>query len=135
MHLAGARRAATVLGSDGNHIWTAFGPTNVAIHEVAVAAELGDFQRAAALGQQVDASPMPMERQVRHSLEVARALHFQRKQPEALALLLDAELRAPEQVLRHYMTHSLLHEWLRTRRVMPSAELHGLASRAGILAD
>ncbi|WNB86685.1 hypothetical protein [Cellulomonas sp. ATA003] len=65
----------------------------------------------------------------------ARALHFQRKQPEALALLLDAERRAPEQVQRHYMTHSLLHEWLRRRRVTPSTELHGLASRAGILAD
>jgi hypothetical protein len=134
-HLAGAHRAATALGSDGNYMWTAFGPTNVAIHEVAVAAELGDFQRAAAMGQQVDASPMPMERQVRHSLEVARALHFQRRQPEALALLLDAEVRAPEQVRRHYMTHSLLHEWLRTRRVTPTAELHALAVRTGILAD
>ena len=79
---------------------------------VAVAAELGDYQRAAHLGQQVDASPMPMERQVRHRLEVARALHFQRQQPDALALVLEAETRAPEQVRRHYMTHTLLHEWV-----------------------
>ena len=99
-----------------------------------MAAELGDYQRAAVLGQQVDASPMPMERQVRHRLEVARALHFQRRQPDALALVLDAETRAPEQVRRHYMTHSLLHEWVRSRRVPASPELHGLARRAGILA-
>lgn len=70
-HLISAHRAAIVLGSDHNHLWTAFGPTNVAIHEVAVAAELGDYQRASVLGQQIDASPMPMERQVRHRLEVA----------------------------------------------------------------
>jgi hypothetical protein len=119
---------------DGNYLWTAFGPTNVAIHEVAVAAELGDYQRAAHLGQRVDASPMPMERQVRHRLEVARALHFQRQQGDALALVLEAETRAPEQVRRHFMTHTLLHEWIRSRRVAPSPELHGLARRAGILA-
>lgn len=133
-HLARAEQAAAALGSDGNFLWTAFGPTNVAIHQVAVAAELGDYQRAAHLGQQVDASPMPMERQVRHRLEVARALHFQRRQPDALALVLDAETRAPEQVRRHYMTHTLLHEWVRSRRVAPSPELHGLARRAGVLA-
>jgi transcriptional regulator with XRE-family HTH domain len=133
-HLSRAHRAAARLGADGNHLWTAFGPTNVAIHEVAVAAELGDYQRAAVLGQQIDVSPMPMERQVRHRLEVARALHFQRKQPDALALVLDAETRAPEQVRRHYMTHSLLHEWVRSRRVPATPELDGLARRAGILA-
>ena len=133
-HLARAEEAAAALGADGNFLWTAFGPTNVAIHQVAVAAELGDYQRAADLGQQVDASPMPMERQVRHRLEVARALHFQRRQPDALALVLDAEVRAPEQVRRHFMTHTLLHEWVRSRRVTPSPELHGLARRAGVLA-
>lgn len=133
-HLARAEKAAAALGADGNLLWTAFGPTNVAIHQVAVAAELGDYQRAADLGQQVDASPMPMERQVRHRLEVARALHFQRRQPDALALVLDAEVRAPEQVRRHFMTHTLLHEWVRSRRVTPSPELHGLARRTGVLA-
>jgi hypothetical protein len=51
-----------------------------------------------------------------------------------LALVLDAEVRAPEQVRRHFMTHTLLHEWVRSRRVTPSPELHGLARRAGVLA-
>jgi hypothetical protein len=77
---------------------------------------------------------MPMERQVRHRLEVARTLHFQRQQSDALALVLDAETRAPEQVRRHYMTHTLLHEWVRSRRVTPSPVLHGLVRRAGVLA-
>lgn len=133
-HLARARDAANRLGYDGNHLWTAFGPTNVAIHEVAIAAELGDFQVAASLGQRIEVSAVPLERQVRHRLEVARALHFRHQQGEALALVLQAELAAPEQVRRHFLTHSLLHEWVRSRRVMPGPELHGLARRSGVFA-
>jgi hypothetical protein len=33
---------AGLLGHDANHAWTAFGPTNVGIHRVSVAAELAD---------------------------------------------------------------------------------------------
>jgi hypothetical protein len=50
-HLAKAEAAAQAQGRDANHLWTAFGPTNVAIHRVSVAAELGDYQRATALGE------------------------------------------------------------------------------------
>jgi hypothetical protein len=32
------------------------------------------------------------------------------------------------------MTHTLLHEWVRSRRVPVTPELHGLARRAGVLA-
>jgi len=133
-HLLGAQAAAVALGRDGNHLWTAFGPTNVAIHRAAVAAELGDYQLAADLCRTIGASPLPMERQVRHRLEVARALHFRRQQAEALGLVLDAERQAPEQVRRHFLTHSLVHEWVRSRRLTPTQDLHGLARRAGILA-
>jgi hypothetical protein len=44
--LAAADRAAQQLGRDANHVWTAFGPTNVAIHRVATSMELGDVQVA-----------------------------------------------------------------------------------------
>jgi hypothetical protein len=122
-----AHHAANALGRDANLLWTAFGPTNVAIHEVAVAAELGDFQRAAVLGEPINVAPMPMERQVRHRLEVARALHFQDRQRDSLSLVLQAEAKAPDQVRRHYLTHALLHEWIRSSKTTPSASLHGLA--------
>ncbi|GAA2109461.1 helix-turn-helix transcriptional regulator [Microlunatus panaciterrae] len=132
-HLGHAQIASVALGEDANYLWTAFGPTNVAIHRASVAAELGDYQRAAALGERIDVSPMPMERQVRHRLEVARALHFQRRQRDALALVMRAEASAPEQVRRHFLTHALLHDWLRSRHMAPSADLHSLARRAGVL--
>jgi hypothetical protein len=101
-HLAKADAAAQTQGRDANHLWTAFGPTNVAIHRVSIAAELGDYQRAAVLGEPIDVTPMPMERQVRHRLEVARALHFQRRQHDSLSLVLFAETSAPDQVRRHF---------------------------------
>ncbi|EUA27904.1 transcriptional regulatory domain protein [Mycobacterium xenopi 4042] len=41
-----ARRLATVLGADRNHHDTEFGPTNVAMHAVGVAVELGNGQQA-----------------------------------------------------------------------------------------
>jgi hypothetical protein len=41
-----AERLAGLLGADANYAWTAFGPTNVAIHRVSVAAELGDAGEA-----------------------------------------------------------------------------------------
>lgn len=122
------------MGRDANYLWTAFGPTNVAIHEVAVAAELGDYQHASHLGVQVDPAPLPMERQVRHRLEVARALHYQRRQADALGLVLEAEARAPEQVRRHFLTHGLVHDWVRNRHVAANAELNGLATRSGVIA-
>ncbi len=41
-----AQQAASRLGADANYMWTAFGPTNVAIHQVNTAMELGDVQIA-----------------------------------------------------------------------------------------
>lgn len=55
---------------------------------MAVAAELRDYQLAADLGPKVDVSGMPIERQVRHRLEVARALHHRARQDDALRLVL-----------------------------------------------
>jgi transcriptional regulator with XRE-family HTH domain len=44
-----AQVLADQLGEDGNHAWTAFGPTNVAIHRVSAEAELGDASSAICL--------------------------------------------------------------------------------------
>jgi transcriptional regulator with XRE-family HTH domain len=57
--LAEADDSARRLGADANHLWTAFGPTNVAIHRVSTAVELGDLQVAVDLGPRVDVSALP----------------------------------------------------------------------------
>ncbi|MCX5011702.1 hypothetical protein OG765_11985 [Streptomyces sp. NBC_00555] len=86
-----ADETAQRLSVDANHLWTAFGPTNVAIHCVAAAGQLGNIQVAADLGPRIDTSGMAVARRARQSLEVARALSAWNRTDEALAVLLEAE--------------------------------------------
>jgi transcriptional regulator with XRE-family HTH domain len=124
-----AQEAASRLGADANYMWTAFGPTNVAIHQVNTAMELGDAQIALDIGPTLDTSGLPTERRVRHALEVARAYSARNRRDEGLALVLDAERMAPEQVRHHYISRQLVLTWMRQQRSKPSLELAGLASR------
>lgn len=124
---------ADMLGRDANYAWTAFGPTNVKIHRVSTAMELDDIETALALGPQVDTSSLPIERQVRHSLELARANNARGKRSEALTILLSAEARAAEQVRHHSLCRDLVVSWVRTSKLTPSAALVGLAERMKVL--
>lgn len=128
-----ADQAAERLGRDANYVWTAFGPTNVAMHRVSVAAELGDMQIAAQLGSTVNVEGMPRERQVRHKLELARALARTAETDDALRTVLSAEQLAPEQVRRHFLTHELVHHWIRSQR-RPTHQLVQLSKRLGHVA-
>ncbi|WP_426510464.1 helix-turn-helix domain-containing protein [Dactylosporangium sp. McL0621] len=132
-YLQAADEAATRLGRDANHLWTAFGPTNVAIHRVATAAELGDVQVAVDLGPRVNTAGLPMERRVRHALEVARAYSAWNRSDEALATLLDAEKMAPEQVRYHVLSRQLVLTWIRQQKHKPSATLVDLARRLDVM--
>ncbi|MFI6386084.1 helix-turn-helix domain-containing protein [Nonomuraea sp. NPDC050540] len=131
--LAEAQESATRLGTDANHAWTAFGPTNVAIHRVATAIELGDIQVAIDIGPKLDTRALPIERRVRHSLAVAQALSLWNRTDEALATLLDAEKLAPEQVRYHYLGRHLMLSWIRRQKGKPSFQLTDLARRLRIV--
>jgi hypothetical protein len=114
-------------------MWTAFGPTNVAIHQVATAAELGDMQVAMNLGPQIDTSGLPTERRSRHNLEVARALSAHNRTDDALSMILEAEQWAPEQVRSHYLARELVLTWVRNQRGRPSRTLAELADRLHVV--
>ncbi|MFA3874952.1 helix-turn-helix domain-containing protein [Streptomyces sp. MMCC 100] len=131
--LEAADQAAQRLGADANHVWTAFGPTNVAIHRVATAAELGDMQIAVDLGPQIDTAGLPTERRTRHNLEVARALSSHNRMDDALAKILEAESWAPEQVRSHYLARELVLTWVRGQRGRPSRNLADLADRLHVV--
>ena len=60
-YLQEATNAARRLGTDANHLWTAFGPTNVAIHRVNTAAELGDMQTVLDTGPSLNTDAVPTE--------------------------------------------------------------------------
>jgi transcriptional regulator with XRE-family HTH domain len=124
-----ADHTASRLGRDANHLWTAFGPTNVAIHRVGTAMDLGDVQVAIDLGLRLDTSGLPLERRVRHAIETARALTAWNRTDQALVTLLDAEQLAPEQVRNHTISRQLVQTWMRRGRRKPSYQLTGLARR------
>jgi len=127
--LTEADRAARRLGRDANLVWTAFGPMNVAIHRVSTAMELGDVQLAVDLGPTVDASALPVERRVRHALETARALSAWNRPDDALAVILEAERIAPEQVQHHFLSRQMVLSWMRNQKGRPSHRLTSLAQR------
>lgn len=129
-YLAKAREIAERLGDGRNDYNTEFGPANVALHEVAVAVELGDAGHALRVGTAVDASALSNERRARLQMDLARA-HAQRRQvDEAVATLVAAESIAPEQVRNHRITHQLVSDLL-TMQDPPSPELRELADRVG----
>ena len=130
--LAAADRTARWLGEDANLLWTAFGPTNVSIHRVSTAMELGDVQVALDLGPGLDTSGVPTERRVRHALEGSRALSSTNRREEALASVLDAEQLAPEQGRYHFLSRHLVQTWIRTQRGKPGHSLTGLAQRLNV---
>lgn len=131
--LAEADQVAQRLGRDANHVWTAFGPTNVSIHRVATAAELGDMQVAVSLGPQIDTSTLPTERRTRHNLEVARALSAHNRVDDALSMVLEAEQWAPEQVRSHYLARELVLTWVRNQRGRPQRDMAELANRLHVV--
>ena len=127
-HLDRARQIAGRLGEGRNDYNTEFGPANVALHEIAVAVELGDAGRALRTATTVDTSGLSAERQARMLIDVARA-HVQRRQVgEAVAALRQAEDITPEQVLTHDLVRQLVSDLL-TMQDPPSSELRGLAAR------
>ncbi|MEU4522923.1 helix-turn-helix transcriptional regulator [Amycolatopsis sp. NPDC024027] len=108
-----AQEIASKLGGDRNDYHTEFGPTNVQLHEVAVAVDLGDAGEAIRRAEAVDASKLSPERRGRLLIDVARAWTQRRNVERALAALEDAEAITPEQVHSHRLVRGLVNDLLR----------------------
>jgi len=124
-----ADRAATRLDSDRNHFWTAFGPTNVAVHTVSVAVELGEFGYALDQSKRVHLSRLPVpERRAHHLLDIARAHEQCRQDAEAIELVLAAERLAPEEVRLRPATRAMVSD-IHHRAPVIGRDLRELADR------
>jgi hypothetical protein len=128
-YLRAADSAAGLLGGEGNHLWTAFGPTNVAIHRVNTASELGDIQTVLDSGMSLNTDAVPVERRVRYLLDVARAHSLTGEPQNALGALLTAERLAPEQVHQHYLARKVIAALVKSKAGKPSVELEKIAMR------
>jgi hypothetical protein len=127
---------ATWLGQDENRLWTAFGPTNVVIHEVSVAVALGQLDKAIRIGELLDTAQLPnplLGRRAQVHLDLAAASTGRPGgDPYAVLHLIEAERVAPQAVYVNASARSLLTELLGRERRAVTAGLRPLAQRAGV---
>lgn len=132
-----AQRLADLLGEDRNDMWTAFGPTNVAIHRVSVAAELGDPAEALDAAADVRPERFPeglASRRAQMHLDLAWAQSQRKRDAEAVLHLMEAEEVAPEAVYYNVMVREMIREMLARAGKNRVRALDKLAVRAGVLA-
>jgi transcriptional regulator with XRE-family HTH domain len=103
-HLAAARDVAGRMRRDRNDYGLAFGPSNVAQHEVAVAVELEDGAEAVRRSREVRLGPsVPAVRRGHHYIDLARGYVMAGDNEGGLRCLQEARRIAPQQTRHHPM--------------------------------
>jgi transcriptional regulator with XRE-family HTH domain len=133
--LGEADSIARRVGADANHWFTAFGPTNVAVHRVSAAVALGDGGAAVQHAKAVHPAQLPVvERRAHYLVDVARGHGQGGKDDQALRALLTAEQLAPQEVRYQPASRALVAHLLHRERAGRNAELRALAERVGAVA-
>ncbi|CAM00472.1 transcriptional regulator with XRE-family HTH domain [Saccharopolyspora erythraea NRRL 2338] len=131
-----AQYLADALGYDGNHGWTAFGPTNVAIHQISAAAELGDAKLAIARAEDVETDGLPdglRSRRAQVFIDTAWAYSQHRDDAAVVVNLMEAERTAPQALRYNVIVREMLRELLKRERRSATPGLRALAKRSGVL--
>lgn len=134
-HLAQATDEADRLGANANALWTAFGPTNVAVHRVAAYVRLyegGDAVAAAHLISRTDRDALPRERRAHHLVDLARAYTQAGHRDQAVDTLLSAESVAAEEVRCSPRSLALVEELRLLGAGTAEGRLQALARRCGL---
>lgn len=122
-----ARRVAARIGEDRNDYNTEFGPTNVELHAVSAAVDLGDAGEAIDVAAGIDATGLSPERQVRLLIDLARAHTQRRHVGEAIAALIQAEQIAPEMLRSHGKARETIRDLMQLTGRRAPEELSDLA--------
>ncbi|BCY11063.1 hypothetical protein L3i22_061510 [Actinoplanes sp. L3-i22] len=134
-HIRAARQLAVDLGGDHNALWTAFGPTNVLIHEVSIAARRQP-DCAIALGEKLNTTSLhPSLSSRRSQVHLDLALAFaQQASGDASAVLhlLQAERLTPQLLRVHPPAQALIEGLLTRERRAATPGLRALAGRVGV---
>ena len=130
-----AATAATRLGHDANHRFTAFGPTNVALYRLSIAQVLGDNGTAVEEARTIRTAAITTpERRGRYWIDLARAYHQWGKHPQCYQALIAAERAAPADVRYRPPVHRMVTDLLRTDRRRELPGLLAFARRVGLAA-
>jgi transcriptional regulator with XRE-family HTH domain len=124
--------AAGRLGTDGNHRFTAFGPTRVGVYQIGIARVLGDCGAAIEAARRVNPVTIPMaDQRARYWSDVARSFHQWGKPERCYRALLAAEHASPDEVRYHKPIQQITTSLLRhpTAHTLPG--LRAFARRTG----
>lgn len=128
-----ADRIARVVG-DRNDFRTVFGPTNVGIYRVWLAAELSKPGEAIRAAQHLDVSGLPsVERRFTFYVELARAYSLRGEDFAAVHMLLRAERESPDDLRFNVDVRAMVRELLRRENSLTRTELRPLADRMAVL--
>ncbi|KPM52582.1 hypothetical protein ACG83_30295 [Frankia sp. R43] len=133
--LAAAAEQADALGRDDNRLWSAFGPTNVAIHTLTAALALDDPREAVAVGAQIDTRLLPAPLVGRRArLHVDLADGHARLGEDAIAAvhILDVARRAPQLLGVDPTARAVLAMLLSRARGSTVSVLRSVAEQAGV---
>lgn len=131
-YLDQAREIAIQIGEDRNDFGTEFGPTNTALHAVAVAVELGDAGYALDLARGIEPERLSAERQACYNTDLAQAHAMRRQIGESLRYLQLAEELTPEQTRSHRIARAVARDLLQLSGPRVRPELRELAERFGV---
>ncbi|WP_422770000.1 hypothetical protein ACN28C_25185 [Plantactinospora sp. WMMC1484] len=132
--LGSARAAGRLLGEDHADMYAIFGPTNVAIHGVQVAVEIGDGKEAIRRSQCVNPTGLPaslVERRSQFLIDLAHANLLTGDAIAATAALVNAERVAPQEVRLSLDAHEIVRRLLGYPGGGRGSELRALANRIG----
>lgn len=119
---------------EGNVMWTVFGPTNVALHQVSIEMEAGEAGEALHTADRLDTSGLPsMERSFTFTLDVARCYDLRREDTAVLLHLLELEAMAPEDLERTQLARNMVLALMRRARAMHARQAEALAGRLGMV--
>lgn len=126
---------ATRLGVDGNHRFTAFGPTGVGLYRISIARVLGDYGTAIEAAQRIPPATIPMvERRARYWSDIARSFHEWGKPTQCYSALLAAERASPDEVRYRKPIQQITTSLLRHPAAHTMPGLRAFAMRTGALA-
>lgn len=124
--------AAARLGVDGNHRFTAFGPTGVGLYRISIARALGDYGTAVEVAQRISPSTIPLvERRARYWSDVARSFYGWGRPTQCYRALLAAEHASPDEVRYRKPIQAITTGLLRHPAAHTMPGLRAFAMRAG----
>lgn len=121
------------LGGDYNHRWTAFGPTNVQLHRVNIALQLGDAGAAIQEARRIDLDRIPLtERKAILLIDTSRALTQWGKHDKAYNVLRFAHQLAPEEISARPAVHRMLRDLMATAPPSTKRQLRDFTTEIGV---